>query len=302
MAPVSSLRKLILLWERTGDAECRPRRLLETPARAGSFAAQVDECSSSRAPTAIVMAARARANPLLASPDARSRARDPRPAVPARADLGRRRAAADGQAARPARAGRVLGLLPRQLAADDALPGGVARALRRCRPARDRRARRRLPAGAQHRERRRGGRAARHRLSGRDRRAAGDLGLLRQRGLARALPLGPAGRAVLAALRRGRLPGDRARDPGAARASSATSCRRCARRTPRTCCCRRRPRTSRARTPAPTRRAAPGPCSRERARSSPTGAASASPTRAATRSSSTRTTRPECSSCGSARA
>ena len=43
-----------------------------------------------------------------------------------------------------------------------------------------------------HRERRRGRRAARHPLSGRHRRVAGDLGPVRQRGLARALPLGPA--------------------------------------------------------------------------------------------------------------
>src|SRR4051794_8106173 len=40
------------------------------------------------------------------------------------------RAAADGQAARAARARRVLGLLPGQLAAHAALPQGMARPLR----------------------------------------------------------------------------------------------------------------------------------------------------------------------------
>ena len=70
----------------------------------------------------------------------------PAPPVPARADVGQRRAAADGQAARAARARRVLGLLPRQLAADAPLPEGVARALRGRRAARDRRPHGRVPA------------------------------------------------------------------------------------------------------------------------------------------------------------
>ena len=56
----------------------------------------------------------------------------------------------DKQRGRPG-AGRVLGLLPRQLAAHAALPRRLARALRRGRAARDRRAHRRLPARARHR-------------------------------------------------------------------------------------------------------------------------------------------------------
>ena len=60
-----------------------------------------------------------------------------------------------------------------------------------------------------------------------------------------------AGRALLAALRRGRLPGDRARDPGAARRRARARGAACARRTPRASCCRRRPRTSRAPTAGP---------------------------------------------------
>ena len=64
---------------------------------------------------------------------------DPGAAVPARASLDQRGAAADGQAARTAGPDRVLGLLPRQLAAHAPLHERVARALRRPRPARDRR-------------------------------------------------------------------------------------------------------------------------------------------------------------------
>ena len=70
---------------------------------------------------------------------ARASQRHPRAPVPARPRVGQRRAAAHGQAARPAGARRVLGLLPRQLAAHAAVPEGVARALRRRRAARDRR-------------------------------------------------------------------------------------------------------------------------------------------------------------------
>src|SRR5215213_651645 len=64
--------------------------------------------------------------------DARARtARDhPRAPLPARPDLAQRRAAADGQAEGAAGPGRVLGLQPRQLPAHDALPEGLARALR----------------------------------------------------------------------------------------------------------------------------------------------------------------------------
>ena len=56
--------------------------------------------------------------------------RHPRPALPRTPAVGQRRAAAHGQAARAARAGRVLGLLPSQLAAHPPLRQGVARALR----------------------------------------------------------------------------------------------------------------------------------------------------------------------------
>ena len=77
----------------------------------------------------------------------------PRPSR--RPAVGQRRHAAHGQAARAARAGGVLGLLPRQLAAHAALPEGVARALRRRRAARDRRPRARAsrPAATRTRSR-----------------------------------------------------------------------------------------------------------------------------------------------------
>ena len=118
-------------------------------------------------------------------------ARDhPRAPVPARADVAQRRPAAHGQAEGPAGAGGVLGLLPRQLAAHPALPEGLARALRGRGPARDRRPHRRVPALARRGGDRGRGRAARDRVSGRDRHGARDLGLLRQRGLARPLPVG----------------------------------------------------------------------------------------------------------------
>ena len=62
---------------------------------------------------------------------ARSRRHDPRTAVPAGPRVGQREDAADGQAARPAGADRVLRLLPAQLAAHPPLRPRVARALRR---------------------------------------------------------------------------------------------------------------------------------------------------------------------------
>ena len=136
------------------------------------------------------------------------------------------------------------------------------------------------------------GRAARGAVPGRDRRAARAVGPVRQRGLARALPVGHARRAVLDALRRGRLRGDRARDPGAARDRAGPASRRCARRTSRACCCPPRPRTSRAPTAGRTRRAACGRCSRARARWSRATARSPCPSPAASSSSRTRTTRP----------
>ena len=79
----------------------------------------------------------------------------------------------------------------------------------------------------------RGRRAARHRVPRRDRRAARAVGLLRQRGLARALPVGHRRRALLDALRRGRLRRDRARDPGAARRRARARAARCGPRTRR---------------------------------------------------------------------
>src|SRR5512139_1344142 len=56
--------------------------------------------------------------------------------VPAEASVGQRRVASHGPAARPPRARRVLGLLPRAVAPHAPLPAGLARALRRRRPAR----------------------------------------------------------------------------------------------------------------------------------------------------------------------
>ena len=105
-------------------------------------------------------------------------------------------------------------------------------------------------------------RAARDRVPGRDRRAARDLGLLRQRGLAGALPLGR-GAARSTRCTTARAPTTR---PSARSrrcwASSASSSARCGPRTPRTCCSPRRPPTSPAPTPGPTRPAARGRCSR----------------------------------------
>ena len=57
-------------------------------------------------------------------------------ALPEGPDLAERRAAANGEAGEPAGPDRVLGLLPPQLAADAALPQGLARALRGGRAAR----------------------------------------------------------------------------------------------------------------------------------------------------------------------
>ena len=228
---------------------------------------------------------------LASAPRARPARGHPRAPVPARAALGQRRAAADGPAARPAGAGRVLGLLPRQLAADAALPLGLARALRRRRPARDRHPHRRLPARARSRRRRRGRRAARHRVPGRHRRAAGAVGLLRQRGLARALPLGrAAGRSTRCTTARAptRRPSARSRRCSG---SSASSCRPCAPRTPPASSCRPRRPTSPAPTPGPTRRAACGRCSRAAARCGSTAARSPSTGPARTRWWSTRATR-----------
>ena len=70
----------------------------------------------------------------------------------------------------------------------------------------------------------------------------------------------PERRAVLDALRRGRLRGDRARDPGAARRRARAGRAGAPRGRAGRCCCPPRPRTSPAPTPARTRRAACGRC------------------------------------------
>ena len=114
----------------------------------------------------------------------------PAPPFPGRLQWVNVGAAPDGQAARTAGAGGVLGLLPRELAPHAPVPQGLARALRAGRAARDRDPHRRVPARARDRERGRGRRAARDRVPRRDRRAARAVGLLRQRGLAGAVPVG----------------------------------------------------------------------------------------------------------------
>ena len=102
----------------------------------------------------------------LSAPPARGR--DLRAGVPAPARVAERRLPADGHAGGPRRrAGRVLGLRAHQLAAHAALPQGLARALRRGRPARDRRALPRLLVRARPRRRGARGRAPRGRLPGR---------------------------------------------------------------------------------------------------------------------------------------
>ena len=95
------------------------------------------------------------------------------------------------------------------------------------------------------------GRAARDRVPRGHRRATRDLGPLRQRGLAGALPVGPARRAVLDALRRGRLRRDRARDPGAARRRARAAAAACARGRARRAAARADRRPAAAPTPGP---------------------------------------------------
>ena len=172
-------------------------------------------------------------------------------------------------------------------------------------PARDRRPHRRLPARARRRTAvARGGRAARDRVPGGDRRASS------RSGTSTATRAGPARylwdaerRAVLDALRRGRLRGDRARDPGAARRRARAVAPRAPRGRAGRAARRRRPPTSPAPTPARTRRAACGRCSRAPASVRVNGArARGRPSRAATRSSSTRATPRASSSSRSARA
>ena len=173
-----------------------------------------------------VQAGRTSEVPLLAfaTPCARQPATIPAPPFPRDLHVAQRRAAAHGQAARPAGAGRVLGLLPRQLAAHAALPEGLARALRGRGPARDRRAHRRRsrPRATRRRSCARG-RAARDPVPGRDRHGARDLGLLRQRGLARRATCGtPSGALFSMHYGEGAYARDRAARSRSCSASSAT--------------------------------------------------------------------------------
>ena len=172
----------------------------------------------------------------------------------------------------------------------------------RRRAARDRRPHRRLPARARHRDAvARRGRAARHRVPRRGRRAARDLGLLRQRGLARALPVGPRrARSTRSTTARAptRRPSARSRRCSA---SSARCSSRCAPRTPRASCCPAQTEDQPGAYSGPYEAGGVwavleggGEVRGERAHVARRRA------RAATRSSSTRTTRPACSTSRSA--
>ena len=231
------------------------------------------------------------------------------PMIPAGPGVGERREPADGQAARAAGARRVLGLLPRQLAAHAALRARLARALRGGRPARDLRARRRLSAVAGP------GRGAR-----RGRRLGiehpvvidADFALWREYG-------NEAWPARYLFDRRLRLHsmhyGEGAYDETEREICELlelrvrAAARRCAPRTSRARRCARRRPSSRAPGPGATRPAAYGPCSsarrrrtRRRPRSAPTAARSRSRTPAASRSSSTSATPRASSSSRSATA
>ncbi len=156
--------------------------------------------------------------PYRSGPRASADRRHPRPAVPTEAPVGQRRDAEDGARSRASPVlvefwdfCRVNSLrtLPYVAAwheryRDDGLrvigvhSGG-------------------FPPSRGHRRGARRVRADGDRAPGRDRRALADLEPLRQPGLARALPLEPAGLPARLPLRRGRLRRDRAGDPGAAR-------------------------------------------------------------------------------------
>ena len=118
---------------------------------------------------------------------------------------------AGGPGARP-----LHRLRPAQQRAHAALPERVVAPLPRGRPQRDRRPVAALPLRRRPGGRRRRPGRARGRVPGRDRRRARALERLRLRGLAQPLPLEPRRRARLGPLRRGRIPGDRDRDPGGA--------------------------------------------------------------------------------------
>ncbi len=161
--------------------------------------------------------------------------------------------AAHGRPARPPRAGRVLGLLPRQLDSHTPLPDGLARALRGRRPARDRGSCLRVSAVGRARGRRR----ARSSGWGSPTRSSSTPSIaiwerLRQPRLARPLSVRPARHALRAALRRGRLRRDRAGDPRAPRTRGSRCWNRDVPRTSRGHGSSPRPRMSRDPTAAPT--------------------------------------------------
>ena len=138
--------------------------------------------------------------------------RDLRAGVPRRPRLAERGLSAHEHAdGSRGRAGRVLGLRPRQLAADAALPEGVARALRGRRPARDRRAHAGLLVRARPRHGGPSGGAARDRLPGAARPRLPDMAGVRQPRLAGPLPVRPHRQVGAHPLRRGRVRGHRAR-------------------------------------------------------------------------------------------
>ena len=188
----------------------------------------------------ISYAAEPRRGASLPSPGrARPRRSHRRPPVPPRAAVDQRRAAADGPAARPPGAGRVLGLLPGQLDAHAALPAGLARALRGRRAARDRRARRGLPALGRTPTRcatpSRGSRSPTRSWSTSELEIWQEYGNL---GWPARYLFDQEQQAVRVPLRRGRLRRDRARDPGAARRRASRCSSRSGPRTPPARCCR----------------------------------------------------------------
>ena len=163
-----------------------------------------------------------------------------------------------------AHARRVLGLLPRAVAPDAAVPEGLARALPR--PHRRRRPRGRLSAFARPRGGAGRGRAAGRALPGRDRLRARRVGAVREPRMAGAVSVRPARDAAALPLRRGRLRRDRARDPGGARVRTGPARPVPARGDARRAARGRKPTMSRARTAARTRPAACGRCSTGTAR------------------------------------
>ena len=123
-----------------------------------------------------------------------ARPRKPRSTRPSsrRARLAERRVPPDEHADGPRRrAGRVLGLRAHQLAADAAVPEGVARALRGRGAARDRRAHAGLLVRARSRHRGARGGAARDPVRGGARPRLSGLARVRQQGLAGPLPVRP---------------------------------------------------------------------------------------------------------------